>query len=116
MIEEDKTMADIVEMLRHEAKTWCDLMRARHDIELDPADLLSSRAAAEITRLHALLSAYEARLEIDHAWRLVDGKLTRFEIPPEDRPNWPDGITCRDETIKLLEEQLGRARQRHDGE
>jgi hypothetical protein len=77
---------------------------------------VSRELREEITRLRALLSAYEARLEIDHAWRLVDGKLTRFEIPPEDRPNWPDGITCRDETIKLLEEQLGRARQRHDGE
>lgn len=31
-----------------------------------------------------------------------------FGYSDKERAQWPDGITCRDETIKLLEEQLGR--------
>jgi hypothetical protein len=54
----------------------------------------------------ARIALLEARLEVDHAWKMENGQLVRFEIPPEDRANWPDGIDCRDETIKLLEEQL----------
>ena len=70
-------------------------------------------AAARITELEAALSAatakvsrYEARLEIDHCFKLVGEDLVREEIPAEDRERFPDGILARDETIKLLERRV----------
>lgn len=63
---------------------------------------------AEIAALRAKVERYEARLEIDHCYVMVDGnpELERRDVPPEERETWPDGITCRDETIRLLEEQI----------
>lgn len=61
-------------------------------------------ALVEVARCHA-------RLEIDHEYVSdADGNVTRQEIPHEDRANEPDGIECRDETIRLLERQLRAAR------
>ena len=53
-------------------------------------------AAAEIERLHA-------RLEISSVMR-GDGK--RVFIPFSDRNSIPDGIACRDETIRMLEARI----------
>lgn len=55
----------------------------------------------------ARIAKLEARLEIDHAFKAdpQTGDLVRFEIRPEDRDKWPDGIECRDETIKLVEDR-----------
>ena len=51
------------------------------------------------------IAKLEARLEIDHAFRMGDGdEMVRYEIPPEERDNFPDGIACRDETIRLRDE------------
>lgn len=47
----------------------------------------------------------EERLEITHAY---DYKGNRVEIPPEDRDEYPDGIDCRDETIRLLQDENNR--------
>ncbi len=60
---------------------------------------------AEVERL-------EARLEVDHVYTLVDGEMVREEVPPEKRGEYPDGIDCRDETIKLLEEDRERLKAR----
>lgn len=62
--------------------------------------------AGDTRRLIEEIERLQARLEVDHAFKLVNGKLERFEVRQEDRATFPDGIDCRDETIKLLEEQL----------
>jgi hypothetical protein len=58
----------------------------------------------------ALLSAeakvekYQARLEITHDYDGHTGE--KREIPPEKRDTYPDGIFCRDATIKLLKGEI----------
>lgn len=62
------------------------------------ADLAArlAKAEREIERCHK-------RLEIDHAFKLVDGGLERFDVPKDERASWPDAVSCRDETIAILE-------------
>lgn len=48
-----------------------------------------------------VINWYDERLEISYAY---DKELKRIEIPDEDRNKYPDGIECRDETIKLIED------------
>lgn len=48
-----------------------------------------------------------SRLEVDHTWRLKDGSLERV---PAKLPEHLDGISCRDETIKLLEDNIEKLR------
>lgn len=116
-------MSDIVERLRAKAalfagggpgspteallKEAADELEARDRMHARDRDLLNA-LEADRARLRALLAEREARLEIDHSFQLVDGDFVRVEVPPELRDTWPDGITCRDETIKLLEENAQR--------
>lgn len=59
---------------------------------------------AEVERCHA-------RLEIDHAFTVgPDDQPVRYEIPMAERASMPDGIECRDATIKLQDEQIARLR------
>ncbi len=60
---------------------------------------------AVVAELEAKLARYEVRLEIDHVF-VSDGNggLKRKEIPGVNRATVMDGITCRDETIKLLDQ------------
>lgn len=83
--------------------------------ESDEYDLLSSveRLLARAEAAEAALSAatakvarYEARLEIDHCFKLVGEDLVREEIPAEERERFPDGILARDETIKLQDRRI----------
>jgi hypothetical protein len=76
-------------------------------VTLHSACLCCEHAADEIERLRSRVQHLEERLEITYAWQCTgeDPELKRIEIPPEERDSFPDGITCRDETIKLLEEQ-----------
>ena len=57
----------------------------------------------EVERLKARVAELRARLEIDHVFQLVDGEMVRVEVPEGEYV--PDGIECRDETIKLLTER-----------
>lgn len=57
---------------------------------------LYRRARLEIERCHA-------RLEIDRAYTLNGDNLEGLRIPWADRLSMPDGIACRDETIRLLD-------------
>jgi len=59
----------------------------------EAADALDA-AQAEIVRL-------QDRLEMRHAWRIIDGQKVRVEVEPG---SIPDGIDCRNETIKLQDE------------
>lgn len=52
--------------------------------------------ALEVERLHE-------RLEDNHEYQLIDGKTVRVDVPPG---SVPDGIECRDETIKLKRERI----------
>jgi hypothetical protein len=55
-------------------------------------------AEAEVERCHK-------RLEIDHVWLVAeDGTPAWKDVLPEDRADAIDGIECRDDTIRLLEE------------
>ena len=50
---------------------------------------------------------YQNRLEIDRVWRKNKNGVMEYEIiPQEKRHTIPDGITCRDETIKGLNEKV----------
>ena len=63
-------------------------------------------ATVAVPELLERIAKLEERLEIDHAFQSTNEhpEPQRYEIPPEERDNFPDGIECRDETIKLLEE------------
>lgn len=69
---------------------------------------------AEIERLRAKVAKYEARLEIDHAFRLPEEgetgdpitRLVRFEIPENERETYTDKVTCLDVEVAHLEEIL----------
>lgn len=59
--------------------------------------------AGDTRRLIEEIERCHGRLEIDHVYRAVNGAMRRVELPFEDRAVIPDGISCRDETIKLLD-------------
>lgn len=48
------------------------------------------------------IAALEERLEIKHAYQLVNGKLVRVEADMSDC----DGIAARDETIRLQDQRI----------
>lgn len=58
--------------------------------------------------LQAKVRELEERLEIDHEYECntATGQTERVEIPPEERARFPDGIACRDATIKLQDERI----------
>ena len=60
-----------------------------------------------IQDLEAKLRKAEERLEIDHEYvpNNYTGELERVEVPAQERSKYPDGITCRDATIKLQDER-----------
>lgn len=68
----------------------------------------------ELESLRERVWELEARLEIDHRFVLKRGKMVRETIPAAERDSFPDGITCRDETIKLQDEELARLRADRD--
>ena len=68
----------------------------KQHVQADGAFHLCRQLEREVARCHA-------RLEIDHIYQVeVDG-MVRREIPYEERTKYPDGIDCRNETIKLLQ-------------
>lgn len=74
--------------------------RIRDMIEFLSADL---RAQAErVTEL-------ETRLEMNAAWQMIDGKMTRVAVEPG---SILDGIDCRDATIKLQDEYVAELEER----
>lgn len=93
-------MIDAIEDIRRKAEAMKVLS---HDptVTLHSDDVLA--LISEIDRCHA-------RLEIDHVYRLVDGKGVHESVPYTDRRTVPDGITCRDATINLLEGMIRRAK------
>lgn len=83
-------------------------LEANNALKREAADAIASLsqrlavAEAEIERL-------EVRLEIDHAFKLVNGELVRYVIPREERGSFPDGISARDMTIELVQERADAA-------
>lgn len=71
-----------------------------------------------IAELEAEQDRCHKRLEIDVAWRLPKegDELEPFTIPMAERATFPDGISARDETIRILEEQLSEARRALGGD
>ncbi len=74
--------------------------------------VLASRleeAASALIALQSEVDRCHARLEIDHYFKIGDNDdsdLERVEVPMAERASLPDAVDARDETIKLLEEQL----------
>jgi hypothetical protein len=54
-----------------------------------------------------LVGQLQERLEMNHAWQMVDGEMVRVEVEPG---SIPDGIECRDETIRLQDRAIERHR------
>ena len=61
---------------------------------------------AEIERLRAQVRRYAERLEIDHVFKLQNKELVRVDVPKADWDKQIDGISCRDETIKLQDDEI----------
>lgn len=70
-----------------------------------PCTILMITAALSAVRaqMQARVDALRHRLEIDREWREKDGVLVEVSA---DLPESCDGISCRDETIKLQDEQI----------
>ncbi|MCC2649862.1 MAG: hypothetical protein K0R61_47 [Microvirga sp.] len=51
------------------------------------------------------ISRLQERLEMTHVWQMIDGKMARVEVEPG---SIPDGIECRDETIRLQDKEIKR--------
>lgn len=87
---------------------------AGHSVATDEATIRISADyfsdLPEIACLRARVAELEARLEVDHQFELVDGEMTRVEIPPEERATTIDGIECRDATIALQETHIDKLR------
>lgn len=67
---------------------------------------------ARIEELEREVARCHERLEIDHYWKIGDNDdqdLERVEIPTAERADFPDGISARDATIALLEEDRAAA-------
>lgn len=47
----------------------------------------------------------ETRLEMNFAHRMIDGVMTKVRVEPG---SIPDGIECRDETIRLQDEHIAK--------
>lgn len=94
------------------ARLKLDEEDALNDEDLHGA-LLARDAAVEIERLRADIAKYRERLEVDHHY--VGVNLDRVDVPyvsaDVDLKSY-DGIFCRDETIKLLEDSLNTRAQR----
>lgn len=67
-------------------------------------------AEAERDSLLEEVKMLSERLEITHVWQTVEGVLTKVPVP--EGADFPDGIACRDETIKLLEANRDHLRER----
>lgn len=91
-------MSDIVERLRAEDA----LFRMGGNIPTC-VTLLVGEAADKIERLRAYVARLERRLEID---RFHNENGNEFSVPPEERQTFPDGIECRDATIRLLKDEI----------
>ncbi len=61
----------------------------------------------EVTRCHA-------RLEIDCIYQTVGKEFGKVAVPYAERGSIPDGIECRDETIRLQDEQIKALRTKLD--
>lgn len=65
--------------------------------------LTISLARALLVR-EAEIQKLRDRLEIAHVWQMVDGTMTR--VPAPEGEEIPDGIACRDETIRLQDRRI----------
>lgn len=79
----------------------------------DFADVLRDKAfllARQVLALSDEVERCHARLEITHCWKMEAGDKVRVEIPPAERATFPDGIECRNETIRLRDENNAKLR------
>lgn len=75
--------------------------------ELDAQTRITEACQSSMREMLARIEALEARLEIDHHFELIEGEMTRVEVPAEDREIGSlDGISCRDATIELQDEHI----------
>ncbi len=124
-------MSDIVERLRNtpnwmreEFGSWKSATRSYDRAPFEAADeivrlraeeeLLNSaidKLRAERNRLRDEVERLQDRLEMRHAWQVVDGKEVRITVEPG---SIPDGIDARDETIRQLDKNCNTLRSERD--
>jgi hypothetical protein len=89
---------------------------AFHNANVVPAEHALDRALSALSASQAALveriKKYRAKLEVDHHFvSKAGGPMERVELPfGEDEPY--DGIDCRNETIKLQDEQIAKLKAR----
>ena len=83
-----------------------DLVERLSDLRLACISKHPAGASAEDARSMAdELARLRERLEMAHAWRMIDGEMTKVPVEPG---SIPDGIECRDETIRLQDELIAK--------
>lgn len=97
-----------IKIFRTFGKSLGDRDDALYAAAVDPTTVLSLLVALEEAQrerdtLLAEVARFRARLEIDHCY---DGNDNRVELSPEQGDEMPDGIECRDETIRGLDERI----------
>lgn len=92
-------------------------LEARDDIGLVVIERGVNLAAVTVLveKMPALLGEVDAlrtRLEMDFAWQIIDGVKTKVKVEPG---SIPDGIDCRNETIKLQDGHIKELRGEVEG-
>ena len=76
--------------------------RAADGLRISDNDALAVARALLVRE--AEIQKLRERLEIAHVWQMVDGTMTR--VPAPEGEEIPDGIACRDETIRLQDRRI----------
>ena len=76
------------------------------------ASFISAANPSTILALLDEIDRCHARLEIDHVWHSTSGGVIPVRVPYSDRAGMPDGVECRDETIKIQDESISKLESR----
>lgn len=112
-VEVEKLVSDLREVGDSQQHIDTDFARSTNatgivrKAELFILTLLADKQAVERER-----DRYYERLEIDRVYRFDAGESVAVPVPLDERHGVPDGIECRDETIRLQDENNARLRAR----
>lgn len=98
----EMTREQVYAKIRAAVESWGTPQYAQHVNSVMAHDALQRQRMAQ---LEARVAKLERRLEISFCF---DADGNEQEIPPERRDAFPDGISARDETIRLLEAEVAR--------
>lgn len=92
--------------LKHRVRVKGEFPEDDDGPDLDSMGRIKVKRKNNVTKLQERIAELEARLEITHAYRCIGdtGEVERFELSEDQKRQYPDGISCRDASIYLLEE------------